>query len=438
MTTLLASFDGTERCTTRLEEPDRDRALRRLLVQPGPLSIRGSGLSYSNASAIDGGTTISTRFFDRILDFDPNGATIRVEAGLTIGALLRFVVERGLFFPVLPGHPQITVGGCAAFNTHGKTQHDVGHFSDHVAGLTLVHPDHDDIECGPDQFADIFLLTLGGMGLTGWIADVTLRLQPLPGKSIRRRIRPVRNFHDAVVTMESLGSSGAQLYSWNDANRRGRGFGRGVICEETFRSGDNEATARYRTLRPERRGRLVPIPIWNRTTTSIANRAWLALYRVRSDVVIPLLDAAFPMNGREGYFHLFGRRGFHEYQIVVPRDAWDDTVERVRRAIERVGACITLSSLKLFRGDRHLLWFRGEGVCVTLDGPATSSTRALFAELNRLAVELGVPVNLAKDSRLRAAAVKQIFAGYENFRTRLAAFDPNRRFDSALRRRIDV
>ena len=95
MTTSLVSFDGTERCATQLEEPDRDRDLRRLLAGPGPLAVRGAGLSYANASAVEGGTTISTRAFDRVLDFDPGAATVRVEAGMTIGALLRFVVERG-------------------------------------------------------------------------------------------------------------------------------------------------------------------------------------------------------------------------------------------------------------------------------------------------------------------------------------------------------
>ena len=63
-------------------------------------------------------------------------------AGITIGALLRHVVAHGLWFPVLPGHPEISVGGCAAFNTHGKTQHDIlSYLLDRCRDIHFLLPD---------------------------------------------------------------------------------------------------------------------------------------------------------------------------------------------------------------------------------------------------------------------------------------------------------
>ncbi len=159
MTVEVAGFDGTERCRTRLEEPDRYAELFRSLDPPGPCSIRGAGLSYALASACDGGTTVSMRHFDRILDFDPAQRSVTVEAGLTVGALHDFAVGAGCYFPVLPGHPSITVGGCAGFNVHGKTQHDVGHFADHVIAFTLYHPDHGEVRCTETDDGPLFALT---------------------------------------------------------------------------------------------------------------------------------------------------------------------------------------------------------------------------------------------------------------------------------------
>ena len=124
----------------------------------------------------------------------------------------------------------------------------------------------------------------------------------------------------------------------------------------------------------------------------------------------------FPINGKEGYFHAFGAKGFHEYQIIVPRQAWAETVDAVRSAVAETGACITLASLKLFKGQPQHLWFRGNGVCLTLDGPATRATEQLFSKLDRLAVDLGAPVNLSKDSRLERDAAAAIFPGYDQFR----------------------
>ncbi len=434
----IVSFDGTKRCTVPVHYP-ASRAELVDAVQAHPrLSIRGSGLSYCLAGAAPSTPTLSTRGLDRILDFDEQAGTITVESGCTIGALLRHAVDHGFWFPALPGHPEISVGGCAAFNTHGKTQHDVGQFSDHIVGLTLLHPDHGVVECSSTSNPELFELTVGGMGLTGWILQLTIGLQRLAGASIRRKAHRANDLVHAVELMEANDRPGTHLYSWNDANRRGDGFGRGVVYEESFVDEGDPGRPRFRQLTAERRGRLVPVPAWNRITTTLANRAFYHFETRRRIRTLGALDAAFPINGKEGYFHAFGRRGLLEYQIIVPRNSWADAVDRVRQRIEARRACITLSSLKLFRGKPRHLWFRGDGVCLTLDGPATAATTRLFADLDRMAVELGATVNLAKDSRIDRDTTEQIFPGYREFAAALAAHDPERRIDSELRRRIGV
>jgi hypothetical protein len=110
----------------------------------------------------------------------------------------------------------------------------------------------------------------------------------------------------------------------------------------------------------------------------------------------------------------------------------------VRRAIQTAGVPISLGSLKLFAGDPRLLWFRADGVCLTIDAAEGQGTRALFDRLDRVAVEHGAPVNLSKDSRVSAEVVRSVYAGYGEFRARLHDFDPNRRFRSMLRQRIGV
>lgn len=432
----LVSFDGTELCNAPLLEPMNRDELAKMTAENARFSIRGSGLSYCQAAAAEAVPSLSTANMQRILELDRDACTIRVEAGCTIGELLRHLVGRGYWFPVLPGHPRISLGGCVAFNTHGKTQHDIGQFSDHVAALNLYHPDHGELRCSRDERPGLFDLTVGGMGLTGWILDVTLRIEPIPGPSIRRRARPVKNFVDAVDVMEGSHRDGVHLYSWNDAMRGGSDFGAGVVYEESFVDVPARAKSKYRQLSPARRGRLVPLPMWNRWTAMLVNRAYRALESRRDDRTMAALDAAFPINGKEGYFHAFGARGFHEYQIIVPRDAWAETIESVRSAVAETKACITLASLKLFAGRGHHLWFRGDGVCLTLDAPAVPGTLHLFARLDLLAIELGAPVNLSKDSRLDRDAVAAIFPGYDQFWSDLDEFDPARRVDSELRRRI--
>jgi decaprenylphospho-beta-D-ribofuranose 2-oxidase len=431
VSTTLVGFDGTERCTTELAEPDRYSALFRTF-DDGTCAVRGAGLSYCLAGAGEG-TTVSVRHFDRVLAFDPDLRLVTVEPGLTVGALNDFVVERGCYFPVLPGHPSITVGGCAGFNVHGKTQHTIGHFSDHVVALTLFHPDHGELRCVAGADDGLLELTLGAMGLTGCILDITLRLQPLAGTSVRRRAHLVGNLREAVDVMRSVDADA--LYSWNDLNARGERFGRGVVYEERFVADERRSHVRYRTLRAA--PRRTP-GLWNPATVALVGHAYPWRDRVRPDRVRTVHDAAFPINGNEGYFAGFGRRGFREYQLVIAYDAWDDATRDVARLVARSEVPVTLGSLKLFAGTPRHLWFLDDGVCLTVDAVAGPGTDRLFAGLDDIAVAHGARVNVAKDSRLSARAARALFPEYDDVRTALERFDPRRRLDTVLRRRLDL
>ena len=435
----MVSFDGTETCRRAVESPERYRELRERLGRPGPHAVRGAGLSYALASAGDGAATISTRHFDRFLAHDPGRRQVTVEPGVTVGALVRWAVAHGTHFPVLPGHPSITVGGCAGFNVHGKSQHDVGVFSDHVVGLTLIHPDHGELDCSRERNAALFDLTLGGMGLTGYIASLTLQLQPLPGPAVARTVHRVRDLVEAAEVMGSLAGGaheGDALYSWHDLNRRGRGFGRGLVFVERFVDDDRPTRTTYRRLAPApRRG--LPLA-GSRSVVSAVNLGFRARERLRPAGVRSVEDAAFPINGSEVYYRLFGRPGFREYQLIAPAAAWPEVAHEVERLVRESDVPVTLGSLKLFAGEPHLLWFRADGVCLALDVPEGEGARRLFAALDELAVRHGCLVNLSKDSRVGAEVVRSVYPGYDEFRQRLHEFDPHRRFDTMLRRRIGV
>lgn len=430
----MTSFDGTEVVEGDLLRPDRYRHLFRSLQEDGATIARGSGLSYCNASAAPGVRSISTRAFNRILDFDSRSGQVKVEPGLTVGALLDFALSRDWYPPVLPGHPQITVGGCIGFNVHGKSQHRGGTFRSAVESLVLFHPDHGEIECSRAANPHLFDLTLGGFGLTGFVTSIVLRLRRRPGDSVVRRRIPARDLLDSVRIMEEHAASAAFLYSWNDLTRKGEAFGRGVVYCEDF---DPEVVAdscRFRDLDSNRKA--APVRLWTQGITPLVNRAYLAWESWKGDEHLGLRAAAFPINGREIYYSLFGRKGFREYQPLAPRHAWEAVVEEVESLLRRFRLPVTLGSLKLFSGTQTLLNFSGTGVCLTLDVPAVTTSTELFSALDELVVRSGAVVNVSKDSRLSAPVAEQVFPQYDLFRSRLREHDPNGRFGSLLGRRL--
>ena len=435
MLTQFTSLDGTESVRSEWFRPDRYRRLFAAMSGDGPCIARGAGLSYCAASAGAGVRSISTQLFNRILAFDDKTGLIVVEPGLSVGDLFEFAVGRGWYPPVLPGHPKITVGGCIGFNVHGKSQHHGGNFIDCLEQLVVYHPDHDEILCSRQAEPDLFELTVGGFGLTGFITRATIRLVPCPGQSVRHTRIPVANLVEAAEVMEAHCAEADCLYSWNDLTRRGDAFGRGVVYAERFESGALPMRGRFHDLDSASRNRL-RLPFFNRATTPLVNRAYRWLEALQGESLLDLRTAGFPINGKEIYYALFGQRGFREYQMLLPRKAWESAAEQTDQLLARSGIAVTLGSIKLFRGRTTLLNFCGSGICLTIDVPATAGALELFAGLDELVLRAGGIVNLSKDSRLTGDVVQQIFPEYSKFKEGLEAHDPEQRFDSALRRRI--
>src|SRR5690349_11705877 len=106
--TTFTSWDKTVSITTLHQKPDRMRTLKEKIIE---IQIpRGSGLSLAPVSFGHDAIVREVSSFNRILEFNSIEKTIVVESGITLGKLLEWSFKEKLFFPVLPGSPQITIG----------------------------------------------------------------------------------------------------------------------------------------------------------------------------------------------------------------------------------------------------------------------------------------------------------------------------------------
>ena len=434
----LSSLDRHSTFECEYDRPDRYRQIFEA-AKTGKVIPRGAGVSYAAASFSKNSRSIDLSLFNRILAFDQKQRWIDVEAGASLGKLFEFLTPFGLHLPVQPGHPQITIGGCIAANVHGKNQFTEGVFGPLVQKITLFHPDHGLITASASENSEVFDLTIGGFGLTGFILSARLTLAPLPGRAMKESRTRVGGLEEAFHRVDDLKSGCDMIYCWNDLSRTGPDAGRGYIVTGSYipEAEEKRAVADYtpldpsaRRFRPSMFGDLM-MPWINRLY--FHRETWSGKPRT-----VPLFDFLFPMVGKEFYLDFFGDRGFLELQVLLPADGITEYVRDFLSLFRRHGRPVALTTIKPFRGERRLLHFNGTGFNFTIEVRNTARNLEFLGTLDDLNSRFGGITNIIKDSRLSADVAERQYAGYGEFRNRLHQYDPKRRFTSSISERLGL
>jgi FAD/FMN-containing dehydrogenase len=397
---------------------------------------RGLGRSYGDASlpAPDGLDVVNTTFADRILRFDEKTCVFRAESGFSLGELNRLLMPRGYFTPVSPGTKFVTLGGMVAADVHGKNQHKDGNFGHHVTALRMRVADGRVLECTPGQHADLFAATIGGMGLTGHILEVEFGLHRIPSAWIWQESRRIHDIDEFQEALEEAAPAWPYTMGWIDGLARGNHMGRGILM--TGRWADAaEAPPKVPKKRFQPRLRF-DWPEW--ILNGLTIRAFNELYyrkqwRLRSSGIVSHESFYYPLDAIRAWNRMYGRRGFTQYQCVLPREAGRGSARRVLEVLTRRGGASFLCVIKDFgRDSRGVLSFPRPGITLALDIAVRDDTQALVDALNEQVLQEGGRVYLAKDSFTRREHFEAMEGSrLEEFRSIRDRWDPQRRFRSA-------
>ncbi|MEX5729626.1 decaprenylphospho-beta-D-ribofuranose 2-oxidase [Rhodovulum iodosum] len=413
-----------------LARPERLSALAAALAEPGPAI--GNRRSYGDAALNDGGAAIEMTRLDRFLGFDAETGTLDVEAGATIGQIAEAFAPRGWLPAAMPGTGFATVGGCIANDVHGKNHHGAGSFGQHVTALTLM-TGNGPREVTPEADAALFRATVGGMGQTGPIVSARLRLIPCPGQRVvveESRVPDLGTFLDRLD-----GSEATYAVGWIDALARGKHLGRGILEEAELAEGPRPG--------PEKRAKSVPLDLPGALLSWPVVKAFNARYLRR----IPdtgrrskkqINDFFFPLDAVHDWNRLYGKRGFHQFQCVVPVEARDALREILTR-IAKSGLASPLAVIKrMGPGRGGMMSFPMEGYTLAVDMPNRAKAAPLIAALSRMAQEAGGRIYLAKDSVAEPAVVAAMYPELDAWRAEVAKADPEGRYQTDLVRRLQL
>jgi decaprenylphospho-beta-D-ribofuranose 2-oxidase len=269
----LHGWGRTMPAISTLRDASSESEITEMLASSRALIARGLGRSYGDAAQVSGGTVLASQLND-IGPIDEEGV-LRLGAGASLDQLLDQCIPQGWFLPVTPGTRQVTIGGAVAADVHGKNHHVDGSFARHVLEMRVVTPGGV-VTVSPDHDGELFWATMGGMGLTGVVSSVTLRMLRIETDQVLVDTQRFSNLDEVMSAMTSGDEGYRYSVAWVDCMARGSKLGRAVLTRGDHARAHDVSSASLHAPTPARL--LVPFNapsrLLNPLTIKAFNEVW--------------------------------------------------------------------------------------------------------------------------------------------------------------------
>ena len=407
----LSGWGRYPRIDAKLNVPRSEEDLRALVLR-GHAIARGNGRAYGD-SALSAQNTVHMRHFNRMLSFDAEQGQLVAEAGVLLADVIDAFLLHGWFPYVTPGTKFVTLGGMIAADVHGKNHHKDGSFGSYLDWIDVLVSDGSVQRCSRSENTELFEWTVGGMGLTGIVLRAAIRLRPVTSAWIEQRTLVAENISHAIELFEQSYDATYSV-AWIDCLQQGKSMGRSLVMLGEHADGVAVPSQYRKTplhISPKRKLSIpVEFPSWSLNSLSV--RAFNALYywngqRKRGQQLVDWDSYFYPLDAILGWNKIYGRRGFAQFQCVLPLQSADEGLRALLSAIASAGAGSFLAVLKRFGTQNSRFSFPMEGYTLALDFPVNNKTLALMERLDSITVEHGGRFYLAKDSRMSRNVFQQ-------------------------------
>jgi len=404
----------------------------------------GAGCSYGDAVVTSDYCLNSLRLC-KFIEFDTEKGILKCEGGVTLDEIMNLTIPKGWILPVIPGTKLATIAGAFACNIHGKNHYKEGDLAKHVKKIKLHLANNEIIECSSRSNKDLFWATAGGMGMTGFIEEVTIKLKPIESLSLKSISQTVDNIDEMLELFDASKDISDYMIGWIDHSASNENIGKGVF-EKANHICQSDGGLPLSDYKKTEQKITIPFyfPPWilNKYSMKIYNILRFKKYsETPQDEIIDFDDFFHPLDKIKNWNKLYGKNGFIQYQCIIPET--DETLQNIKTLLTTIKERNLFSYLAVikYHSDNNYknptLVFTQKGYSIALDFPNTEKVRNLICDLNDYITNINGKTYLAKDALLTEEQFNSIYnKKLTEWKKTISDADPNKIFVSEMSKRL--
>ena len=423
--TLISGWGGYPIRKTNMVYPTNIEQIQNI-IKKSDLIARGNGRAYGDSS-INEKNTISMKYFDHILSFDDSSGILVAESGVLLGDIIHTFLPKGWFPYVTPGSKFTTIGGLIAADVHGKNHHKDGSFRNFVDWFELINSKGEIKKCSKNENSELFEWTIGGMGLTGIIIRAAIKMRPIKTSWIKQKRLVAKNIYQTLDIFEK-NMDATYSVAWVNSTSSKKNLGQSLIMLGEHASIEDTIKKNIQNPLKFNSNQYMSIPFYfpnwflNKRFVKLFNYIYYLIGKSGSKEKLVNWDNYFyPLDSILEWNKIYGRKGFVQYQCVIPLHKCKEGLIELLKEIERSKASSFLSVLKRFGKQDGKFSFPMKGYTLALDFPVNKNTFDLLDKLDEITLKYGGRFYLAKDARMKKEVFKKSdtrIKEYNNFRNK--------------------
>lgn len=402
---------------------------------------KGSGLSFGDVALLSDHVILDISELDQILSFDSTLQIIRVQSGIRIIEILKYLVPYNLTLTGLTGSKGNTVAGNISNDVNGKDAWKHGSFCNNVVSMKIMLSDLRIMEVSRALQPELFHSICGGLGLIAIILEVSLRTVHVPSYVVELKSTRSANLKTSIDLLEHASNKADFTYCWIDPFARSASEGRG-ICEYASYRNESQASdvstvqEQFNQKRPL--GFIDPGLFWKSMqtfyTTDVHRIAGMVKYHLGSRIPEKHLSYSnfqYPMLRWFSDWNLFFYpHGFREAQLLFEPEKFSDAFKEILGFCRKERIIPWICAIKKHRAEEGLLSFGGDGYSFTLNyslkGRSAKEIRFLEESIMGLTIRHSGKCYLGKYPFVTPSDVAAMYPRFSEYAAIKTKWDPER------------